>query len=121
MYKIENKETQIALNDSGPDRVKYSHLALAIAQSDQKAGADDAGFTDSEMAARLEIIEQLQAADGKIVLENAEYELFVTLMNQHKWRSVIHQDIVDFAKAMRGAEKINPRLREVEAEEVASV
>ncbi len=88
------KDEQIVIKDKSSS---YSELLLACVNNTPKEG-----FTVEEMRARSRIIDAVeQNTDGKIKLEDADYQKALNCVNTMRW-AVLDKQIVKFNEAFAG-------------------
>jgi hypothetical protein len=92
MKSTKNVTTEIRKDEN--DFVKYSDLAATCINVMPQGGLDV-----MQMKNRLNVMSQLDKANGTIKLEDAEAETLKTCVKEMKW-AIMHKDVVSFVEAI---------------------
>lgn len=94
MKTLELKETTIPRLMSEPQGAKLSYRDLLETVLKQDHGQ---GFVFEELRMRLKILDQIEAADGVLRLEDTEAVSLQSYVNKTRW-ALVHRDIVQFCQ-----------------------
>ncbi|MCV0426194.1 MAG: hypothetical protein K5905_12025 [Roseibium sp.] len=88
----------------------YADVVENVAKVSPQGGMDLA-----QMRRHMRILDQLEAADGVLVLEDNDHVLLSKLVKEHRW-GVVDKNVVTFCDDVMKAPSENPELLAVAAE-----
>lgn len=107
MKTIELKETEIEVNDNEnkPAKLKFSYKesllsALNLAPTTEQGQL--IGFSLEVMESRLKLIEKIEQATEKLVLDDNEYNVLNGCVAQQRFK-IMHPVMVEYYKAVKDA------------------